>query len=686
MTATSRSRAAELRTLTRRSLRRTPVTTVVLVLFVALCSMLAASAGALILTATGASSALMERARAPHFMQMHAGPVDGARMADFAEGHPAVEQWAVVPMLNVDGAAIRVTGDDGTDTTLAAGLQDNSFVAQNPGFDQLLDTDGQVIDPEPGTVWLPLYYLQELDLQVGQTLAVAAPGSTTELTIAGFLRDSQMNSSYASSKRLLVAQRDLDALTGAMGEAAMIEHLVEFRVTSTDAIGQLETDYRAAGLEANGPSLTWSLFLLANSLSEGILAGIVILVTLLLVAIALLCVRFTLLTTIEQDYRQIGVLKAIGVRDRDLRRLYLHRYRAMALVGAALGLVASAGLSHLLLARTRLMMGTTGRTLPALLLGLALGAIIVGIVVLAVRRTLRRTELVSPVQAIRSGAASTGRSRARRFPRALSVTDSRLATSDVLGARDLLGRAGLYAVPLVIFSLAAFILVVPQSLWTTATRPDFVSYMGIGVSDMRADIPQGASPERAGRLVADLAADPRVQAHAELATAAYTATDPAGKKVTVKIESGDLHTFPVRYQDGRPPATDTEIGMSRLQAEVLGASIGDVVTVVPVSPVDGEPQPMDLTVSGIYQDISNGGRTSKMLAPHTSVSSCGTPSSSTSSTGSTWTRPSPTTSPPTPTSSSARSSPTSTPSWVAPPGHWPAQRSSPPWSPWLWPR
>lgn len=607
----------ELRALTRRSLRRSPVTSVVLVLFVALSTMLAASAGALVITATGASSALMERARAPHFLQMHAGSVDEARMAAFAQGHPDVEQWAVVPMLTVDGSSIRVTGE-GTDTTLAPGLQDNSFVAQNPHFDQLLDTDGQVIEPAPGTVWLPLYYAQELDLRAGQTLTVTTPGGTHELTVAGFLRDSQMNSSYASSKRLLVTPEDLGTLTTAMGQAATVEHLIEFRLTSAGAAGQLETDYRAAGLEANGPSLTWSMFLLANSLTEGILGGIVILVTLLLVAIALLCVRFTLLTTIEQDHRQIGVLKAVGVRARDLRRLYLHRYRTMALGGAVLGLAASLGLSHLLLAQTRLMTGAASQSPLSLAVGAALAALIVGVVVLAVRRTLRRTEQVSPVQAIRSGAATTGTGRTLRVPRALSVADGRGDTGVVLGLRDLLGRPGLYAVPLVIFSLASFILAVPQSLHTTVTRPGFVTYMGIGVSDLRADVPQSAPPERVGELVADLATDPRVTAHAELTTAAYLASDPDGKRVTVKIESGDLATFPVRYQDGRAPEEDSEIGLSGLQADVLGAGVGDDVSVVPVQAVGGESGLMELTVSGIYQDISNGGKTAKMVAPHTS--------------------------------------------------------------------
>ncbi|TDE97181.1 ABC transporter permease [Occultella glacieicola] len=602
--------------LTRNAVRRNPTTAVVLVLFVALSAALASSAGALIVTVTGASASLMEQARTPHFLQMHAGTVDSERMAAFAAENERVEEFAVVPMLNVDGSTIRVTGA-GTDTTLAPGLQDNSFVTQNAEFDLLLDTDGAVIEPEPGTVWLPLYYADLLDLEEGQTLTVTGPDGAVDLEVAGFLRDSQMNYSYASSKRLLVAPAVLEQLTGVVGQAGAIEYLIQFRLADVAAVSQFEAEYRTAGLEANGPTLTWTLFALVNSLSGGITAAVVILVTVLLVAIALLCIRFTLLTTLERDYREIGVLKAIGVRDRELRRLYLRRYLVLAAIGAVIGLAGSLALSPVLLADVQRYLGPTGRTIPSLFLGLALSALIVAVVVLAVRRTLRRLATVSPVQAIRTGAPVADTAR-RRPARLLSALGDRPATSVRLGLRDVLRRPTLYVVPLVIYALGAFILILPQNLHTTVTAPGFVTYMGAGVSDVRVDA-QGDSADRVADLDQRLAQDPRVAAHAVLATASYTAADADGAPVTVKIESGDLAAFPLTYADGVAPSADTEIALSRLQADVLGAGIGDRVMVTPVAPDRDRGVSLELTVTGIYQDITNGGHTAKMVAPHTAA-------------------------------------------------------------------
>ena len=51
-------------------------------------------------------------------------------------------------------------------------------------------------------------------------------------------------------------------------------------------------------------------------------AAVVILVSVLLLVVGLLCLRFSFLTAAEQDYREIGVLKAIGVAPRGLKRIH----------------------------------------------------------------------------------------------------------------------------------------------------------------------------------------------------------------------------------------------------------------------------------------------------------------------------------------------------------------------------
>ena len=79
-----------------------------------------------------------------------------------------------------------------------------------------------------------------------------------------------MNSQMAGSKRLLLHQKDYDALFS----QGRLEYIIEFRLKDASKLNQFEAAYKKAGLEANGPSGTHRLFKLGNALSDGVLIGI----------------------------------------------------------------------------------------------------------------------------------------------------------------------------------------------------------------------------------------------------------------------------------------------------------------------------------------------------------------------------------------------------------------------------
>ena len=56
---------------------------------------------------------------------------------------------------------------------------------------------------------------------------------------------------------------------------------------------------------------------------------------------ALLCIRFTLLSQIEEDYREIGVMKAIGIRIAGMKQIYLIKYAILGGTGCLAGFLFS---------------------------------------------------------------------------------------------------------------------------------------------------------------------------------------------------------------------------------------------------------------------------------------------------------------------------------------------------------
>lgn len=576
----------------RNDIAKSKAITMTTMLFVAAAAMLVSLAAILVVNLFGSIDALMTQARTPHFMQMHAGAVDTARLTAFAKQNTNVDQFQVVEFLNVDGAQINFG-----DKSLAESIQDNGFSTQNKRFDYLFDLDGKVINVSDGELYVPICYLKDNTTKVGDKAVVGSK----EFTVAGFVRDSQMNPALSSSKRFLVSENDYAAIKS----LGRLEYLIEFRLKDLSALGTFENAYTAAGLEANGPTITYPLFKMLNAMSDGLMIAVMLLVSALVVAIAFMCIRFTLLAKIEDDYREIGVMKAIGLRVGDIKRIYLAKYAAVAAVGCVLGFALSFVFRGALLANIRLYMGESGNPLLASFLGLAGTLLIFLAVVSYVSGVLKRFRKISAAEAVRFGTAQERAAGAKRFRLSRS---NRLNTNLFLGVKDVLARKGLYGTMLAVLVLSAFIMIVPQNLNSTIASDSFIRYMGIGNYDIRIDLQQTDHlAQKAAEIERTIKSDQAVAKFAVLATKTFNARMADGTEEQLHVELGDHAVFPVKYATGRAPAAADEIALSAINADALGKKVGDVITLV----VGG--QAKNVTVCGIYSDITNGGKTAKAV-------------------------------------------------------------------------
>jgi putative ABC transport system permease protein len=576
--------------LLRNDIRRSKAITLTTMLFVAAAALLVALAAILVVNLAGAIETLMTQGKTPHFMQMHAGELDMARLAAFAEQNEDVADFQVVEFLNVDGAQFAFI-----DGSLAGSIQDNGLVVQSEKFDLLLDLDGNLITVADGEIYLPIAYLQDGTARVGDTVTVAGK----PLTIAGPLRDSQMQPMLASSKRFLVSHNDFAALK----QFGSVEYLIQFRLHDLDRLGAFGTAYTAAGLEANGPAITYPLFRMMNAISDGLMIAVILLISALVIAIAFLCIRFTLLAKIEDDYREIGVMKAIGLRVADIKKIYLTQYVAIAAVGSLLGYGLSFVFQDALLANIRLYMGESANAALAPLLGIVSVALVFLAISAYVNGVLGRFRKISPAEAVRFGVSQEKAGGGRRFR--LSA-NKLLGTNVFLGVKDVLARKSLYATMLTVLVLATFIIIVPQNLHNTISSNSFITYMGIGEGDLFFGIQQTDHiPEKAAQIAEVLANDASIAKFVVLTTKTFRVQLADGSEEHIKVELGDHSVFPLTYIQGRIPVAENEIALSVLNANELDKKVGDIITLL----IDE--RETTLTVCGIYSDVTNGGKTAK---------------------------------------------------------------------------
>lgn len=349
-------------------------------------------------------------------------------------------------------------------------------------------------------------------------------------------------------------------------------------------------------------SATFQMFTMVG---DGMVAAMVILVAVLLLVVAVLCLRFSFLTAVEQDYREIGVLKAIGVPHRGIRRIYLTKYAALAGVSAVLGLLGGLALTPVLARDITRYMGSVPSVwtwlVPVLAAALVLVALVLFLMVL-----LRRFTTVSAVTALRAGA--TGRqSKAGR----LRLHRSGLPVPLRLGAMDVVGRWPTYLLLFFVFAVSTFIMIVPISSATTANAPGFIHYMGTGTVDLRVELrsTEAGSAAQFERIVDRVAADPDVATSTAMVTTRNASVDADGVPVSLYVENGDHTLLPLTYAEGRAATDASEIALSLLALNQAGREVGDTL------PVEVGGELRDLTVVGSYQDITNGGKTAKSVLP-----------------------------------------------------------------------
>ncbi|MDR1449483.1 MAG: hypothetical protein LBI84_04660 [Propionibacteriaceae bacterium] len=503
----------------------------------------------------GATDSLFAAAAAPDAVQMSSGEIDESQIAEFAASRPEVEDYLVSKAAIATGDALWFGDATQADSS---SVMEYYFVTQNSSFDRLLGLDNKPVQVAPGQIGVPIYDMLRHGLRTGDRLRVKTPAGEMSFAITSFLRDAQMNPAMISSKRLLVAPADLGRLSELLAQS---EHLIEFRLSPGASTAAFLDAYREAGLPQAGPSVDAGLLRAAAFLSDGLVVAVLLLASLLLLIIGVICLRFAVVSAIAASYRELGVLRAIGAPLGFIRRVFSAKYIALAAAGCLLGWSGALVLAPSLTQDALLYTGEPASPVGMLIAASGAGAGLFTVVAASCWLAVRAVGKVSATQALRDGMIGGAQPGRRRWP----LSSGRSPVTWYLGLRDLHLRPQAYLVPLAVFAIAAFLLIVPVNFLATANSPTFVQYMGIGLSEVRLDAPvNGDNPELPSQVMARIAGDPDIGRAAQTTVYRCALLPATGQATTSLVETGDFETFPVAYLEGRAPAARGELALSRI--------------------------------------------------------------------------------------------------------------------------
>ncbi|MBD5457364.1 MAG: ABC transporter permease [Lachnospiraceae bacterium] len=457
-------------------------------------------------------------------------------------------------------------------------------------LESLMKTSGELQD---GEIYVPSSFCSLYDVKAGDVVKLTtAEGEKEEIfTIKGFFEDPVAGSSLMGMKEALMTRNDMERLAAkldvageaAQGRRASVLHI--FRVQdSALSFGEFQkvlnenSDLMAVWGFSYGKGTIMGFMLIL----QNIFAGFLLVFVMILLIIALIIIGHSISSSIEQNYVDMGILKAIGYTRNNLCTVRLLQYLLVVLGGMIAGLPISALVVREI---NRLTVTVTGLLIPSdIPIGnslLALGLILLIITGFICIKTVKIGK-ITPIRAIRGGAEDV------YFKSRFMAPIRKGGLSFWLAYRQLVSGKKQYISACFVASLLVFFL----SL--TARMEAWIGPDGKGLMDSfsasRFDIGVECTDEELAEEIEELIATRAGRTDSYQFCMNRAAVGQIEYLMNIISEPEYLNLLM-----GRTCLYQNEIVVTQTVADELNAGIGDTV------PVSFDGKELDFIISGIYQ-------------------------------------------------------------------------------------
>lgn len=542
---------------------------------------------------------MYKTAKPPHFLQMHKGEIDQEAIGKFNSAYDGVTAWQTTAMIDVYGDDIKVYGDEVF--TLSDCRLDISLIKQNKEYDLLLDEDRNVIKVNKGEIGIPVILLDSYNINLGDTVVLTSKGVTRNFKVTAFVHDAQMNSTLCSSTRMLISDEDFKELFGHVGEK---EYLIEAYFKDSSMASDYRTSYEKAGLPQDGQAVTYTVIFLLSAFRDIAMAMVLILVSMLLVMVALMCIKYTVMATLEEEIGQIGTMKAIGMSYEDIRNLYFVKYKMMVAAGIVIGYVLALIMSNVF---TRHVSSTFGKQPVSILtIGLPVAACVFVYFITNqyCKKILKKLKKVTVVDALVIG---KGFGKKERVKDGLYKSKT-MPVNLLVSIREILHNFSGFVIVFTVMFIVSGIIIVPMNILNTMESKEFISYMGSSTDDILIEIDSGENLlNRYVTIRKLLKEDADIEEYNEFRRVRVETISSEDKWMNLHVDCGNYAGKELKYLVGTAPSRENEIALSKLNANEMGKKTGDSVT-LRLSDMQKK-----FIISGIYQDVTSGGYTAKAI-------------------------------------------------------------------------
>ncbi len=573
----------------KRDLKRKKTMNLILLIFVTLAATFIAGSANNLLTVSSALDNYFEKAGVPDYLFASANSSDIRRFEELAEANGY--DYHVSRLIQIDPSNVSVEGEK-----LA---YSNTLALSALGGIKIFDKDNNAITHiADGEIYVPGFIFQspENDFHEGCRIRVVQDGVEKEFTLRGYTKDALFGSQMVGMTRFLVSGNDLKLFDG---ENAAI--------CSTVAIHTADPDYRDKfnGLGINTiMSIDRSMFNMIY-IMDILIAAILLVVSVCLILISMVILRFIIHFTITEEFREIGVMKAIGIKNSAVRGLYIVKYLAIATVGTTVGLVLSFPFSRLLMDGISRKIVISGGDHFLINIGAALlaGAAVVLFSYLCTGRIRR----FSPIDAIRNG----GTGQRFRKKSLLRLAGSPMPAVPFMALNDIFSGIKSYVSMILIFILGTLLVIIPVNTINTLRSDRLITTFNMAESDhiisretlFHLTDDNLAKVEEQLTEIREMFAENGIDVDV-FQEVMFRSNLRRDGKLTNSLTfqgRGGITTDMYTYLEGTPPQNIHEVALTYLTAGQIGAKIGDDVEIKVGEDTD------TYTVTAFTQSLNNMG-------------------------------------------------------------------------------
>lgn len=580
--------------------KRNKVINIALLLFMIFSAILAVISVVMAVQTFTSIGELYETAQPPHFMQMHKGEINQKYIDEFMSSREEVTYWQTVTMLDVYGDSITIVGKDTYD--LSDCRLDIGMVKQNEERDLLLNQEHERIVLGEGEIGVPVILKGMYPMDIGDKVIVRDNDIQAEFLIKEFVLDSQMNSTMASSTRILLSDVDYEKLSGNVGE---YEYLIEAYFADTNMASDFQSVYEDSNLPKNGQTVTYSIIFLLSALTDITTVFILLLVSVLLIVVSFICVKFTIMAALEEEIFEIGTIKAIGLNFKNIREIYLNKYRILALTGVIIGYFTAIMISGIFTKHISTTFGSIKMSLLTIVVSMIVAALVYLLIIAYCKRTLNKIKNVTVVDALVRG--NCFEKEKTKIKDGLYKWN-KLSVNRIMALREVGFKFNKFAIIFSVVLIAEMMILIPTNILDTFEAPEFITYMGSSLEDILIEVENGEHLQKNyDKVKKVLKNDDDIIGYYESRRVIAKTFNADNEIVNIHIDSGDNSGSDLQYLSGRAPNTENEVAISYLNADKIGKTTKDKIILV----LNNKEQ--EFIISGIYQDVTSGGFTAKSI-------------------------------------------------------------------------